>query len=125
MTPIARALKKWIWLAAVVAACVVTAGCVPIDGVGIAIEQSVADDKVRGRQADDASTYFDQGLTRVGNGKYEEAIAAFDRAIELRPDYADAYVNRGVARAYLGQYEEAVADFDQALQLQPQNAFST
>ena len=57
-------------------------------------------------------------------GKYEEAIADFDKSIanfdesiELNIDFAKAYSNRGNAKNKLGKYEEAIADFDKAIQL--------
>ena len=62
------------------------------------------------------------GFDRLQAGKYEGAIADFDRVINIRPKYTDAYINRADAKSGLGLYEEAVADFDQALQLQPDDA---
>ena len=45
-----------------------------------------------------------QPTTNRGNEKYElkqytEAIADYDKAIELDPNYAAAYTNRGFAKA--------------------------
>lgn len=52
-------------------------------------------------------------------GKYREAVEAFDKAIEYRPDTADTYSNRGNALKELRQFEEAVANYDKAIQLKP------
>jgi len=51
--------------------------------------------------------------------KYEEAIAAYDKAISLNPEYADAWIYRGVAKHDLKRYEEAITDFDKAIALNP------
>ena len=47
----------------------------------------------------------------------EEAISAYDKAIEMRADYADAYYKRGTQRISLEQYLPAMKDFDQAINL--------
>jgi tetratricopeptide (TPR) repeat protein len=58
-------------------------------------------------------------------GRYEEAIAAFDQALAIKPDDQDALNNKGNALGNLERYEEAIAAFDQALAIKPDyhNAF--
>ena len=52
-------------------------------------------------------------------GRYEEALQAIDKALELNPDYSDAWYNKGVALRKLGRYEEALQAIDKALKLKP------
>ena len=40
---------------------------------------------------------FNQGNSLVFLGKYEEAVARYDRALELRPDWEPAVINRDIA----------------------------
>jgi tetratricopeptide (TPR) repeat protein len=47
------------------------------------------------------------------------ALAAYERAIELRADQADAYNNLGAALQALRRYPEGIAAFDTALRLKP------
>ena len=42
---------------------------------------------------------FNQGNALVLQGKYDSAIASYDRAIELRPDWQEARDNRDLAAA--------------------------
>ena len=52
----------------------------------------------------------------------EEAIAGFDKVLELDPKSMAAYGHRGGTKAKLGRYQEAIADFDKELELEPRNA---
>lgn len=66
-----------------------------------------------------AGEYYNQGLDLASQGHYSEAIASFDRAIELNPDHFLAWTAKGVAQNELGQYNEAVLSFDKSIQIQP------
>ncbi|MDD1687087.1 response regulator [Methanoregula sp.] len=52
-------------------------------------------------------------------GKYDEAIPLFTRAIETDPAFAFAWHDRGVCFRELGRDEEALRDFNQAAKLLP------
>jgi predicted O-linked N-acetylglucosamine transferase (SPINDLY family) len=52
-------------------------------------------------------------------GRREEAVAAYDQALRLRPAYALAHLNRGAALERLGRPEEALAAYDEALRVAP------
>ena len=47
---------------------------------------------------DTAPAAFDQGNALLMMGKYDEAVARYDRALALRPGWADAEANRTLAR---------------------------
>lgn len=71
----------------------------------------------------DFSTQCDVGL-ELGNifcieSQYKDAIASYDRVLEIRPNSCKTWNNRGVALEQLGQYEEAVISFDRALNIKP------
>ena len=82
---------------------------------------SVAADLVKGWEpkVDESEKWFDEGITLVQSGKYEEAIASYDQAIEIKPDCQDTWCNRGIALNDLGRYEEAIASYDRAIEIQP------
>lgn len=70
-----------------------------------------------GKTADD---WANEGEGLYNQGKYEEAIQAFDKAIEIEPQFAAAWNNKGVTLNRLGRYEEALQVYDKALEFDPQ-----
>jgi Flp pilus assembly protein TadD len=48
-----------------------------------------------------------KGITSAELGKYDEAIQAYDNAIELDLKYADARNNKGIILDKLGKFDEA------------------
>src|SRR5665213_857227 len=59
------------------------------------------------------------GLQKLSPGAYEEAMAHFNRAIQIWPAYGEAYLNRAVAEHDESQPIAALADLDKALDLDP------
>jgi tetratricopeptide (TPR) repeat protein len=47
--------------------------------------------------------YFRLGNARFLEGRYEDAIADFDKSLELNPDYSEAFANRGFSLNQLGR----------------------
>jgi tetratricopeptide (TPR) repeat protein/S1-C subfamily serine protease len=52
--------------------------------------------------------------------RYQEAMSAIDRAIQLKPNFHQAYYVKGMVLLVQEQYQPAIAAFDKAIQLQPQ-----
>ena len=46
--------------------------------------------------------------------QYEQAIASFDKALQLKPDNHQGWNNRGIALVNLGRYDEPIASKDNA-----------
>jgi tetratricopeptide (TPR) repeat protein len=63
-----------------------------------------------------------RGLAKYDLGNRKEAIADYDRAIDINPKYAEAYNNRGNAKDDLGNRKEAIADYDRAIAIDPKFA---
>ena len=67
----------------------------------------------------DAEGWFLRGNAAFQAERHEEALAAYDRAIELRSDDADAHYNRGIVLGELDRHEQALAAYDRAVELRP------
>jgi len=68
----------------------------------------------------DAPAWDEMGYNLTLQGKYIEAIKAYDKAIELNPQYAWAWNNKGWALMEQHKnYNEALKCFDMAIRLDP------
>jgi tetratricopeptide (TPR) repeat protein len=68
-----------------------------------------------------ASLYIRIGIIRNRQRKTQEAINAFNRAIELDPISKQAYFLRGQLYEAAARYDAAISDFQRALQLPPED----
>jgi len=66
--------------------------------------------------------YFNRGIHLYYKGKYELALKAFEKAIELKPDYAKAWYSKGVILGKLGRREEELKAYEKAIELKPDYA---
>ncbi len=48
-------------------------------------------------------------------GRYEEAIASYDRAVAIKSDLHEAWHDRGISLGILGRHEEAISSYDRAV----------
>jgi tetratricopeptide (TPR) repeat protein len=66
-----------------------------------------------------AVEWNNKGSSLDNLGRPQEAVACYDRAIEMDPKFADAWFNKGVSLLALKKPAEAVACYDRALELKP------
>jgi tetratricopeptide (TPR) repeat protein len=73
---------------------------------------------------EEAKKFYDQGRAAYDAEKYDEAVEAFGKAIELDPSYADAYYYRGLIYREREEYGKAVEDFSKAVELSPDDPYN-
>lgn len=66
-----------------------------------------------------AEGYFKLGNALYNEGRFEEAIANYDKALELNPDYYQAWYNHGYILDEVGRQEEAIASYDKSIESKP------
>lgn len=64
-------------------------------------------------------------LGRYHQGKldYQKAIAAYERALEVRPDYVEVHNGLGVIYSMQGKHELSLRHFNKAIELAPQETY--
>jgi TPR repeat protein len=68
------------------------------------------------------TVWYDLGLAYVHLEKYDDAVAAYHRAVTLKPGYLEAWLGLGLAYVRLAKYDDAVTAFRQAITLKPDYA---
>ncbi|MFP3912406.1 MAG: tetratricopeptide repeat protein [Desulfobacteraceae bacterium] len=66
-----------------------------------------------------AQELFDAAFSQMEKGRWEEAIAGFQKCLKINLDHAQSYGNMGICYAQLGKKSEALAALDKALEIDP------
>jgi len=66
-----------------------------------------------------AMDYYNEGVSLYDQGRYDEAIIKFERAIEIDPTNKEAWLYKGLSLDDLGRYPEALICYDKAIALDP------
>lgn len=67
----------------------------------------------------DAELWYVRGNNLCELQRYDDALIAFEKALEARPDFYAAWANRAYVLDRMGRYREAIAAIDRALRLKP------
>ena len=65
-----------------------------------------------------AAVHFNLANTLKELNKINDAIASYDKAIDIKPDY-EIYSLRGLALYQLEKYDEAISSYDESIKLKP------
>ena len=66
--------------------------------------------------------WFHKGSELMNSEKYDEAIKAYDVAIEINPHDSKAWYYKGVALSELGMPDEALKAYDKVIKINPNNS---
>ncbi|MFQ5901654.1 MAG: tetratricopeptide repeat protein [Thermodesulfobacteriota bacterium] len=63
--------------------------------------------------------HYNLGIAYMEKGRFNEAVEAYKKAIELDPAYFDARNNLGITYQELGMYDKALSEFKESLKINP------
>jgi tetratricopeptide (TPR) repeat protein len=67
----------------------------------------------------DYKVWQKEGQVLFRQGRYDEALQAFDQSIQINPKYADSWNDKGFVLLVTRRYDEALECFDVAIALEP------
>ena len=77
---------------------------------------------IRSAKSREAYKLLKQGNVLSDQAKYDEAIACYDKVIEINPKNKWGWINKGETLCDMGKYDEAIKTYDKALEILPQSA---
>ena len=70
----------------------------------------------------DIDALMNRGSVLYVQRKYADALADFDKVLQLDPKHVNGMYDRGLCKDKLGDHEAAIVDFTAAIQLDPKHA---
>lgn len=70
--------------------------------------------------SNDHNSWYSIGNERAKEGNNEDALIAYDKALELDPNHVSAWNNKGIVLSRLKRFEEAIICYDEAIEIEPQ-----
>ncbi|MGI0066747.1 MAG: tetratricopeptide repeat protein, partial [Nitrosotalea sp.] len=70
----------------------------------------------------DHNSWHDAGNENAKNGNNDDALVAYDKALEIDPNHISAWNNKGIILSRLKRFEESVGCYDKAIEINPQYA---
>jgi Flp pilus assembly protein TadD len=71
---------------------------------------------------DEAKKHVEFGIRVAQRNLWGEALARWQRAVQIDPTYAAAYNNLAIGYEHQGDFDKARVAYEKALQLEPDNA---
>lgn len=94
------------------------------DQHGMSLETAKSFSCILAQNENDAGSWFKKGAALIELGNYSEAIAAYERVIDISPSNASAWNQKGVALALMGRYNESIDSFKKATEIDQMYAVS-
>jgi len=92
-----------------------------IDPFYIAVENCLeaTEDVLEQKIKIETALYLFNGIVYANKGMLDEAIALYQKAIEINPEYAGTYYNLGAVYFSKGMLDEAAAELEKAIEINP------
>ena len=70
----------------------------------------------------DSNAWYDKGLALYEFKNFEEAIKAYEKAIEINPKDSNAWYDKGLALYEFKNFEEAIKAYEKAIEINPKDS---
>ena len=70
----------------------------------------------------DHNSWYSEGNESAKEGNNEDALIAYDKALEQDPKHVGTWNNKGIVLARLKRFEEAISCYDKAIEINPEYA---
>ena len=70
--------------------------------------------------SNDHNSWYGIGNELTKEGKNDDALIAYDKALELDPNHVSTWNNKGIVLSRLKQFEEAIMCYDKAIEISPE-----
>ena len=77
--------------------------------------------KLQKEESTDPDQYYKLGNMFSDQGKFEDAIENYDKALTLNPDFTSALLNMGNCYYMLKNYDKSIETFKRVVSIEPQN----
>lgn len=85
----------------------------------ISFVSMVAISTLKAVKSNNALDLYQKGQTFLELKRYNDALDAYNRAVELKPEYTEAWKGQATTLLELKRYQDALEAYDKAIQLQP------
>ena len=96
-------------------------------GPGIAetlpLEEKYASQPKSKINREDADTWMGKGTVLRDQGKYDQALQAYEKSIELDPKFAYPWYGKGTVLRDQGKYDQALQAYEKSIELDPKYAY--
>ncbi len=72
--------------------------------------------------SNDCNHWYGIGNERAKEGNNDDALIAYDKALELDPKHVSSWNNKGIVLFRLKRFEEAIMCYDTAIEIAPEYA---
>ncbi len=72
--------------------------------------------------AQEHNTWYSTGNESAKQGNHEDALIAYDKALEVDSNHTSAWNNKGIILSRLKRYKEAITCYDKAIEIDPKYA---
>ena len=67
--------------------------------------------------SNDHNSWYSAGNESAKDGNNDDALIAYDKALELDPNHVSAWNNKGIILSRLKRFEESIVCYDKAIEL--------